>query len=1766
MKVTLRKVLLLALFVLVLTALFVVGASAATLDGEPDASITDDATAVTEGAVARIGNAGGAYYTTVPKAVTAAASGDTITLIADDTVEATINIGKNLTIDGNKHWLTNTATSVLFKITTADVKFVMQNINVDSANTSDNGLIRADSIKVDITVSKSNLFAAGDVFFLKSSGIVRIEDCTAYSSAGQTLQGASATCDLTILRSYLYATSEVVLLFSSSGSGTTNIESSYLTSSSKGAIQLSGNNVNSRNFIIKNTTFGNDATITMPDGTEKEIVDAEANAAVQMTNACSVTFVGNVTFKNGMTMDRASKTYFGTEDEDFTGAAIIKKMGNIYYYYNSVESANVAEANEIFTYSSATAATINSTPGYNATEVDGKYIVSFTFATLDSEVDETITDDASAVAKGAVARIGKEGSAYYTTLPGAVAAAAEGDTVTMLTNITVSYETGYYVSIGVKNLTLDGGGYKATVTTTASSYSNDAFIAARDSSNGFVLQNLTIDYTNTVSGTSFETAVINLGGDVVVTIKNCNITSNRGGIFAHYFKEKLTVENTVINAEGPCFDSGNNGQTQTLIFTDCELTSTCEIYPALYIRKETSLTLQNTMVKGSAAYGMDINIGNTVDITIGGTTSFTGTHLSIKNANSVVFDGYTGTQIIRQSDKNYTFFNNVADAIANFGDTDVIYTYDSTVAASVATNFPGYAAIEGADGKYSIIAVPTLDGVSDATITDDASAIAKGAVARIGTAKVAYFTTLSGAVAAVTDGGTVTLLANVALTEAVTVDKSITLDNNSYTVTATGTAFTLSGALATLTIDASVLSADKISGKVAKIEKENTVTYFTDVATAVGTMPLTNATVTVTLLADIGAPGNPLTLSDTWFAMPGNKNHNNLTLDGNGHTVIAVLTENKDFISARDRASFTLKNLTLDLTFPENSGNAILNTGGITAITIENCYLDSTGMGISAGYQRGNITVTNTEIRTVKKVYASSDNDSAASYTVIATFTNSKLISTNETAIISGIDDKMIFNGTTVHGGNGTDATFSADYATIVEINGNTQFFGGNISITVPNEIQFNTDAEAPYSGGQIIRMNTRNYYFYNVATDAVADFANGDKIFTYSSDAAVAISKAGFSVVEAEGVYTATERLDFTAIDGAINIANTAKQGASVAEKPCDVGAGKGYVLAADAQALEAAIIAAQTAKNSAMNNQQLAEAVAALSEAVAAFQAKIEEGKDHEAAEGAAACSTTCKYCNKVGVVSATDEHTVAIPCSDYQCSECGETVKPVDHERKYECSRLCKYCDAELFSNEEPHTREAACLKICKYCGEETFQDAAEHEQKAACSGICKICGTEQFPGTGEHERKSLCSNICKHCETEQFDDAVVCVGLVPCTDAICQYCGEAVTPVPHEGEVACDVTCKYCGEDVVTPVPHEGELPCDTTCKYCHVENAVTNAAAHDGEFACSTTCKYGCGTEITDAVECVGEVLCTSTTCKYCGEAVEPVPHSGLHACSTSCQYCGVAITPTVAHSFNYACDTNCKVCGEAIDHMAHTGAVPCAASCKYCGKGIVPGNHEGEYKCATVCQWCGVEVEPTKDHVKEHSCDLVCLLCQEETEQVHEYDNDCDANCNGCGLARNTAHKYDNDCDAECNVCKLTREITHTYKNKRDHTCELCGFDNAPKEEEGEGEKKEGLELWMIIAIAAGAVVVIAAVVVTIVIVKKKKKKATKDPGAEDASKEEPKKAKKEKAKKDSKKKAEKKPEKKPEEKEPEEKPEEKAEEKPEEAPEAKTEESSEEK
>ena len=1063
----------------------------------------------------------------------------------------------------------------------------------------------------------------------------------------------------------------------------------------------------------------------------------------------------------------------------------------------------------------------------------------------------------------------------------------------------------------------------------------------------------------------------------------------------------------------------------------------------------------------------------------------------------------------------------------------------------------------------------TLDNEPNADITNDATAITAGAVARIGNEGGAYYKTLDLAISSAKSGDTIKLIDDISLKNVVfTVSEEIIIDGKKdengdrYKITATEISSHLFTAnakfiLRDVNIDCTFTTGQAILYSSAAIymatERCNLISSHMCIQlnkNATGLTCLVDSCDLVGLndSAIYVVYNNSLTINDSYLtagtgANDGiiDVNNANATINLKGTTFIdaeatkSAYSEYKEHIlSRKSDASIRMRGgnagrhspvITLYDSVQLTKGNAayVVYTSNANRkdkfIQFSDNYTGTPFIAVSAVASGGNVNF-----------YDSLADAIAADWAVVRVGKDVTLATSVEANKKIILESATIVNATTGEVITGQTRTMTYTGTESLFVIGSFTSTIENININAQNGTAFTFNGEATsltLTGCAV------------TSSKVLMGFVAGNAFSTDNKPTADAIVAEGYSVTEADGKYTIDGLLDFTAIDGAIGFANTAIQNATVTDKPCDVGAGNYYVLAADVETLQAAIATAQAEKEAALNNAALAAATAKLNEAVAAFNAKRTEGKPHEKADTAPACSTTCKYCNVAGTVAATAEHTTAVPCTDTVCTACGETATTIDHERKYDCSNLCKYCDGEHFTGAIGHEREALCSKICKFCQTEQFQDAQAHEQKAPCSNVCKFCETErpEFDGTGGHERKSLCSNLCVYCETEQFENAVPCEGAVICTDTTCKYCGGEFTPVAHDGEFECSTTCKYClVESIVEDaIPCEGELACDGVCKYCGGEVAHVD---HEGEFACSTTCKYGCGTEITAAATCVGEVLCTSTTCKYgCGAEVTPVAHKGAFDCSTKCQWCDEAVQPTVDHTTVEACtDTACSVCGEAVTPLGHQkaeDAPACSTTCKHCGKvnkvkvtakhtvvrpctdikctvceeRVTPVAHQGEYKCSTVCKWCGADVEPVKSHVKKNSCDLVCELCLEETEQVHEYDNDCDTNCNGCNLARETTHKYDNSCDAECNVCGLTREVTHNYKNKRDHTCELCGFDKAPVEE-GE-DKQEGLELWVIIAIAAGAAVVIAAVVVTIVVLKKKKaKKPDNDPENEEATEE----------------------------------------------------------
>ena len=105
-------------------------------------------------AVAKIGSA---YYYTLTDAVAAAQAGDTIVLLADIEATSYIALGKSLTINGNGHKVTSSATRV-FRVTTSNTEVILTDVNmVSTAVRVGQNDIRGISIDASLTNVKLTL-------------------------------------------------------------------------------------------------------------------------------------------------------------------------------------------------------------------------------------------------------------------------------------------------------------------------------------------------------------------------------------------------------------------------------------------------------------------------------------------------------------------------------------------------------------------------------------------------------------------------------------------------------------------------------------------------------------------------------------------------------------------------------------------------------------------------------------------------------------------------------------------------------------------------------------------------------------------------------------------------------------------------------------------------------------------------------------------------------------------------------------------------------------------------------------------------------------------------------------------------------------------------------------------------------------------------------------------------------------------------------------------------------------------------------------------------------------------------------------------------------------------------------------------------------------------------------------------------------------------------------------------------------------------------
>ena len=374
------------------------------------------------------------------------------------------------------------------------------------------------------------------------------------------------------------------------------------------------------------------------------------------------------------------------------------------------------------------------------------------------------------------------GDTYYATLAEAVAAAQDGDTITLLSDVIFNEETRAYNSgswydglyyIGDKSFTIDLGGFTigqdGSVNDYLLNFKNDGSKA-----NVITLKNGTIDAGTAAfcaictSSTSTQQITINLENiNVINNISNGSTIKLRGGAVLNVNAgTKITGKNSYLGIE--CVASTvniNDGaeiyMNGTSSYNGC-LVGVCG----------------GGVVNVYGGYGVGVK-GGFIAMTSGGTINIYGgewianTDGSIGNNSNVYVltsqnnkyeSGYVGASIINVYGGTFRGGMDAWILNQNLGEVAELNIFGGNFNAHpngyVAAN---YAATKNADGTYDVVE----------------------AVAKIGNT---YYASLADAFAAANDGDTIVLLSDIALEAGINNNKVITLDLNGKTITGTDNA------------------------------------------------------------------------------------------------------------------------------------------------------------------------------------------------------------------------------------------------------------------------------------------------------------------------------------------------------------------------------------------------------------------------------------------------------------------------------------------------------------------------------------------------------------------------------------------------------------------------------------------------------------------------------------------------------------------------------------------------------------------------------------------------------------------------------------------------------------------------------------------------------------------------------------------------------------------------------------------------------------------
>lgn len=471
-----------------------------------------------------VAEAGGVKYTTLQGAIDAAADGAVVTMLKDAEEDIVVAEGQDITLDLNGKTLTNESDHTITNSGTLTITDTVGGGTVDNitharaavynavgatANLIEGTYTRSAEIGTSVDDSGGNSF-----YVIQNFGtmVIGSENSTPTVCFPEDSSHFSS-----MIENGWY-------------DGTTNTE------------QVNANlTINSGNFsgginTIKNDDYGE---LEITGGTFTNVTQA----AVLNWN---VTKISGGTFEidenasavvlNGYLNDTMDKGQLTITDGTFIGGTIIEQMGG------STSIGSVAVSGGTFSEAFDSSYIAEGSVLYTT---DGD---SFTVGTDDEAIDAGISIIIDGIGytkipESVVATVGAEGKvpAGYESLQDAIDAAADGETVKLLKNITVDGRVNIY-----KSLTLDMQGYKISG---GMLYINGGTTAGNS---------ITVNISNgSVIGPTYGIIVFN---DVTLNIKDVNISAGtHNGIFVPLtaYDGDTTVLPSTINIEGGSVSGGN---------------------------------------------------------------------------------------------------------------------------------------------------------------------------------------------------------------------------------------------------------------------------------------------------------------------------------------------------------------------------------------------------------------------------------------------------------------------------------------------------------------------------------------------------------------------------------------------------------------------------------------------------------------------------------------------------------------------------------------------------------------------------------------------------------------------------------------------------------------------------------------------------------------------------------------------------------------------------------------------------------------------------------------------------------------------------------------------------------------------------------------------------------------------------------------------------------------------------------------------------------